>query len=382
MKRKMEMMLLIAGMVAMVCLLGCASASGAGEGTITSAPFGTTPDGTKVDIFTLKNASGMEARICNYGGLVVSLKTPDRNGHFDDVVLGYDDLDNYIKRNPFFGALVGRFANRIAKAKFTLDGKTYTLAANHKGINSLHGGLKGFDKQIWKAQTSVHNGEPSLELTYFSKDGEEGYPGNLNVKATYTVTKDNALRLDYTATTDEDTVVNFSHHSYFNLATNGGVLNHEVMINADKFTPVDSTLIPTGELRPVAGTPFDFRTPHKIGERINDADEQLKIAGGYDHNWVINKHAGELAVCARVTEPTSGRVMEVLSTEPGLQFYSGNFLDGTITGKGGKVYHGRAAFCMEPQHFPDSPNQPNFPSTVLKPGQVFHSTIEYRFSAK
>ncbi len=381
MKVKMELILLAGAIVLAGCLLGCAAAGG-GDGTITQEPFGATPDGTKVDIFTLRNSSGMEARICNYGGLVVSLKTPDRNGKMTDVVLGYDNLESYIKRNPFFGALVGRYANRIAKAKFVLDGKTYTLAANHKGINSLHGGLKGFDKVMWKATASVKNGEPSLELTYFSKDGEEGFPGNLNVTATYTLTRDNALRLDYTATTDKDTVVNFSHHSYFNLAGDGDVLNHEVMINADKFTPVDSTLIPTGELRPVAGTPFDFRTPHKIGERIGAADEQLKIAGGYDHNWVINKPANALALCARVTEPTSGRVMEVLSTEPGLQFYSGNFLDGSITGKGGRAYHGRAAFCMEPQHFPDSPNQPSFPSTVLKPGQVFHSTIEYRFSAK
>jgi aldose 1-epimerase len=381
MKVKMELILLAGAIVLAGCLLGCAAA-GSGDGTITQEPFGSTPDGTKVDIFTLKNANGMEARICNYGGIVVSIKTPDRNGKMADVVLGYDNLDSYIKRNPFFGALVGRYANRIAKAKFTLDGKTYTLAANHKGINALHGGLKGFDKQVWKASTSVHNGEPSLELTYFSKDGEEGYPGNLNVKAVYTLTRDNALRLDYTATTDKDTIVNFSHHSYFNLAGDGDVLNHEVIINADKFTPVDNTLIPTGELRPVTGTPFDFLTPHKIGERIGAADEQIKIAGGYDHNWVINKPAGELAVCARVTEPTTGRIMEVLSTEPGLQFYSGNFLDGSITGKGGRAYHGRAAFCMEPQHFPDSPNQPSFPSTVLKPGQVFHSTIMYRFSAK
>lgn len=377
---KMMEIILLAGMVLITgCLLGCASGGGAG-GEISQEPFGTTPDGTKVDIFTLRNPGGIEARICNYGGIVVSLKAPDRKGRLEDVVLGYDDLAAYIKRNPFFGAMVGRFANRIAKAKFTLDGKTYMLAANNNGVNALHGGLKGFDKVVWKAKAMQSPKGPVLELTYFSKDGEEGYPGNLNVKAVYTVTKDNALRLDYTATTDKDTIINLSQHSYFNLAGGGDVLNHEVFINADKFTPVDSLQIPTGELRPVAGTPLDFRQPHKIGERIHDPYPQLQISKGYDHNWVINKSADELAVVARVKEVNSGRVLEVLSTEPGLQFYTGNNLNGTITGKGGCVYQAYAAFCMEPQHFPDSPNHPQFPSTVLRAGQGFHSTIEYRFS--
>ena len=377
---KMMEIILLAGVVLVAgCLLGCAGGGGA-ESKISEEPFGTTPDGTKVDIFTLRNPGGIEARICTYGGIVVSLKAPDRNGRLEDVVLGYDDLAAYIKKNPFFGAMVGRFANRIAKAKFTLDGKTYTLAANNNGVNALHGGLKGFDKVVWAAKARQSPEGPALELTYFSKDGEEGYPGNLNVKAVYTLTKDNALRLEYTATTDKDTIINLSQHSYFNLAGGGDVLNHEVFINADKFTPVDSLQIPTGELRPVAGTPFDFRQPHKIGERIHEPDDQLRISNGYDHNWVINKPADELAVVARVTEATSGRMLEVLSTEPGLQFYTANNLNGTIIGKGGRAYQAYAAFCMEPQHFPDSPNHPEFPSTVLKSGQVFHSTIEYRFS--
>jgi aldose 1-epimerase len=378
--KKMMAMILLAGVVVLAgCLLGCAS-GGAGS-QIDQELFGVTPDGANVYIYTLRRPGGIEARICTYGGIVVSLKAPDRNGHMADVVLGYDDLESYVKKNPFFGALVGRYANRIANAQFTLDGKTYKLAANN-GVNSLHGGLKGFDKVIWDAHAEEGMNGPMLELTYYSKNGEEGFPGNLNVKAVYTVTSDNALRLDYTATTDKDTVVNLSQHSYFNLAGKGDVLNHEVFINADKFTPVDSMLIPTGELKPVKGTPFDFRdpVPFKIGERINQPDEQLQFAKGYDHNWVINKPADELAVVARVTEPTSGRVLEVSSTEPGLQFYTGNNLNGTITGKYGWTYGAHAAFCMEPQHFPNSPNQTNFPSTELKPGQVFRSTIIYRFS--
>ncbi len=362
------------------CLLGCASMSGS-SGNISKAPFGKTPDGTPVDIYTLRNANGVEARICTYGGIVVSLKTPDKNGKLGDVVHGYDDLDSYVKNNPFFGCFVGRYGNRIAKGKFTLDGKTYTLATNN-GPNHLHGGVKGFDKAVWTAQlvSGPHGG--ALEMRYTSKDGEEGYPGNLSVTALYTLTGDNGLRLDYTATTDKPTVVNLTQHSYYNLAGSGDVLNHEVMIAADKFTPVDATLIPTGELRPVKGTPLDFTTPTKIGARINADDEQLKLGNGYDHNFVLNKPAGQLGLAARVYEPTSGRVMEVLTSEPGMQLYSGNFLDGTITGKGGWVYKQRSAFCMEPQHFPDSPNQPGFPSTVLRPGQTYKNTIVYRFSVR
>jgi aldose 1-epimerase len=361
-------------------LAGCAALPSARE-SISKQSFGKAPDGTPVDLYILHNSKRAEARICNYGGIVVSLKVPDRNGQFGDVVFGYDHLDGYLKSSPFFGALIGRYGNRIAKGKFTLDGKEYTLATNNYP-NCLHGGNKGFDKVVWKAKDRITPAGPALELRYLSKDGEEGFPGNLSVVATYTLTEDNELRLDFSATTDKDTVVNLTHHSYFNLAGKGDILNHEVMIEADTFTPVDDTLIPTGELRPVQGTPFDFRTPTAIGARINQDDEQLKFGKGYDHNFVINKPLGQLGLMARVYEPTTGRVMEVLSTEPGLQFYSGNFLDGTITGKGGWVYQFRDAFCMEPQHYPDSPNHPTFPSIVLKPGQTYQNTIIYRFSVK
>jgi len=349
---------------------------------LTGEPFGQTLDGTPVEIYTLHNASGMTARIMTYGGIVQSLKVPDKNGNFGDVVLGYDTLDGYLTNSPYFGALIGRYGNRIAKGHFTLDGQTYTLATNN-GPNSLHGGLKGFDKRVWKVVRAENTPQgPQLELTYTSPDGEEGYPGTLKVTALYTVTPHNSLRLDYTATTDKDTVVNLTQHSYFNLAGHGDILNHEVYINADKFTPVDSTLITTGELRPVDGTPFDFRTPATIGSRVNASDEQIKFGGGIDHNWVINHPMGELGLDARVSDPTTGRTMEVWSTEPGLQFYSGNFLDGTIVGKAGQVYQYRNAIAMEPQHYPDSPNHPNFPSVVLKPGEVYHNTIIYHFGVK
>jgi aldose 1-epimerase len=355
------------------------------KGKITSEPFGTTKEGTHVELYTLRNAKGAEAKITNYGGIVVALRVPDRNGQPGDVVLGFDNLDGYTspayaKSNPYFGALIGRYGNRIGKARFTLGGKEYKLAANN-GPNHLHGGVKGFDKVIWEARP-IDGDEPALELKYLSKDGEEAYPGNLNVTAVYTLTNDNALKVDFTATTDKETIVNLTHHSYFNLAGKGDILGHEVMINADETTPVDSTLIPTGKLAPVKGTPFDFNAPTAIGARINDNNEQLKFGKGYDHNWVIKKTAGELALMARVYEPTTGRVLEVLSTEPGLQFYSGNFLDGTLTGKGGWVYQFRNGFCMEPQHYPDSPNQPKFPPVVLKPGDTYKNTIIYRFSTK
>ena len=346
---------------------------------ITEKPFGNDTQGAAVTLYTLKNRNGAEVSICNYGGLVTSLKVPDRSGKPGDVVLGFDNLADYIKDSPYFGALIGRYGNRIAKGKFTLDGNQYTLATNN-GPNALHGGLKGFDKVVWHSRAYQSALGPALELTYLSKDGEEGYPGNLSVKAVYTLTEDNALKLEYTATTDKDTVVNLTQHSYFNLAGKGTVLDHVVMIDADKFTPVDSTLIPTGELRPVDGTPFDFRKPTAIGARIGQDDEQLKFGNGYDHNWVINGRSGDVRVMARVYEPTSGRILEVLSSEPGLQFYTGNFLDGTLKGKNGQVYQFRNAFCMEPQHFPDSPNKPAFPSVVLRPGAVYHNTIIYRFS--
>ena len=355
------------------------------RGAIASAPFGVTPGGVAVQLYTLRNRHGMQASIATYGGIVTSLTAPDRAGHFADVVLGYDSLDGYLKQSPYFGALVGRYANRIARAKFALNGVTYTLAINN-GANSIHGGRVGFDKVVWKVtNTAVTPEGPQLTLSYLSHDGEEGYPGNLSVTATYTLTEDDAVRLEYRATTDQDTVVNLSQHSYFNLrgaGHPGDVLGHIVEIKADRFTPVDEGLIPTGELRPVAGTPFDFRRPMAIGARIGEADPQLRFGKGYDHNWILNARPGELALDATVYEPESGRVLEVLSTQPGLQFYTGNFLDGSITAKDGRVYAFRHGFCMEPQHFPDSPNHPGFPSTVLKPGETYRNTIVFRFTAR
>ncbi len=351
------------------------------RGQISQKFFGGTSEAKAVELFTLRNAGGAEARITNYGGIVTHLLVPDRAGKLGDVVLGYDSLDGYLKNNPYFGCLVGRFGNRIAGGKFSLDGKTYTLAQNN-GSNSLHGGLKGFDKVVWDAKPVETELGPALELCHFSPDGEEGYPGNLSVTAVYTLTHDNALRLDFTATTDTATVVNLTHHSYFNLAGAGDILNHELLIPAERFTPVNANLIPTGELRPLKGTPLDFSTPTKIGARINQPDEQLKLGRGYDHNFVLNNPSGELVLAARVFEPTTGRVMEVETTEPATQFYSGNFLDGSITGKGGRVYAQRSGFCLEPQHFPDSPNQPAFPSTVLRPGGKYTNTISYKFSAR
>jgi aldose 1-epimerase len=364
-------------------LAGVSSSQSTGKEYIEKGRFGITPDGMRVSIYKLHNKNGFEASILTYGGIVVSLKAPDEYGFYGDVVLGYDDLDSYVTNSPYFGALIGRYGNRIAKGHFTLDGTTYTLATNNYP-NALHGGLKGFDKRVWHATTNAGKDGPELILDYLSKDGEEGYPGNLKVTATYTLMRDNALRLEYTAETDKDTVINLTQHSYFNLRGDGfgNILHHQVMIPADRFTPVDSTLIPTGELKPVEGTPFDFRTATAIGERIGQEDEQLKFGGGYDHNWVINKKFGDLTLMARVTSPETGRVLEVFSTEPGLQFYTGNFLDGTIKGKGKRVYAHRGAFCMEPQHYPDSPNKPEFPTVELKPGQVYHNTIIYRFSVE
>jgi aldose 1-epimerase len=355
----------------------------AAEPTITSKPFGTTAGGQKVTQYTLTNAKGSSATIINYGGTVTSLRVPDRKGKLGDVVLGFNNLADYEKKSPYFGCLVGRFGNRIAKGMFELGGKTYHLPINN-GPNSLHGGLKGFDKVVWDASPEMTKQGPSLKLTYVSKDGEEGYPGTLSVTATYTLTDKNELKLVYRAKTDKPTIVNLTHHSYFNLAGQGrgDILGHVVTIHANKYTPVDKDLIPTGKLATVKGTPFDFRKPTSIGARINERDEQLLNGKGYDHNWVAAKLPGRLGVIAKVEEPTSGRVMEVLSTEPGVQFYSGNFLDGTLVGKGGKVYNLRNAFCFEPQHFPDSPNRKNFPSTVLKPGQTYKNTIIYRFSTE
>jgi aldose 1-epimerase len=346
--------------------------------------FGKMPDGTEVFIYTLKNRAGMEVRITNYGGIVVSLRVPDRSGSFDDVVLGYDSLAGYLKETPYFGALIGRYGNRIRNGKFVLDGREYVLATNN-GPNHLHGGLKGFDKVVWKAEAVHTTDGPSLVLTYVSKDGEEGYPGTLAVKAVYTVTESNELTVDFNATTDRATVVNLTHHTYFNLAGANGnstILGHLMMIDADRFTPVDSTLIPTGVLQDVTGTPMDFRTPIEIGARINGDDVQLKRGGGYDHNWVLNNSGKGMRTIARVTEPVTGRVLEVKSAEPGLQFYSGNFLDGTLTGKYGRTYVHRYGLCLEPQHFPNSPNEKSFPTVVVRPGETYTNHIVYAFSAK
>jgi aldose 1-epimerase len=350
---------------------------------ISKTTFGTLPDGKTADIYTLKNAAGMEAKITNYGGIVVSLTAPDKNGTFADVVLGCDSLSGYVKGVPFFGALVGRYGNRIGKGKFTLDGKTYTLATNN-GPNHLHGGKVGFDKVLWEA-TPMEGAEPSLKLTYVSKDGEEGYPGTLNVEVTYQLKNDNSLSIDYKATTDKPTVVNLTNHSYFNLTGDPSktISDHELELKADKFVPVDKTLIPTGELKPVAGTPFDFTKSAKIGSRINDSsDVQIKYGLGYDHCWVLNASADSLNAFATVYEPTSGRVMEVLTTEPAVQFYTGNFLDGTVTGKNGVIAKYRTGLCLETEHYPDSPNKPSFPTTVLRPGQTYQTTTVYRFSAR
>ena len=350
--------------------------------SITKASFGKTAEGAPVDLYTLKNAAGMEVAIATFGGRIVSLKAPGRNGQFTDVVLGFDNMEGYLGEHPYFGALVGRYGNRIAKGQFKLDGKTYKLAINN-GVNALHGGLKGFDKVVWTAR-EVPGGDPSVELTYVSKDGEEGYPGSLTEKVTYSLTAANELKIEYSATTDKDTVVNVTNHSYFNLAGqgHGDILSHVLQLNAAKFTPVDAGLIPTGELKNVEGTPFDFRQPTVIGSRINAEDEQIKRGGGYDHNFVVDGSAGTLRLAARVSEPTSGRMLEVSTTEPGVQFYTGNFLDGTVKGKGGVAYAKRTGFCLETQHFPDSPNHPDFPTTALKAGAEYNSTTVFKFSVQ
>jgi aldose 1-epimerase len=354
--------------------------------SITKASFGKTADGQSVDIYTLTNQRGMQVRITNYGGIVVSLTAPDRDRNFADVALGYNDLASYEKPPfPYFGAIIGRYGNRIAKGRFTLNGVEYKLAANN-GENHLHGGIKGFDKMVWTVrQVRTTPAGPALFLTYVSKDGEEGYPGNLTVNVVYTLTHKNELKIDYVASTDKDTVTNLTHHSYFNLAGegNGDILGHSLLLKANTFVATNDQAIPTGELRNVANTPFDFRTANTIGARINqETDEQIKFGKGYDHTWVINGRAGSLRQAAVVYEPTSGRVMEVWTTEPGVQFYTGNYLDGTITGKSGKPYPRRSGFCLETQHYPDSPNQPGFPTTTLKKGATYRSTTIYRFYAR
>lgn len=344
-------------------------------------PFGRTPAGEAVELFTLSRPGAPRVAITSWGGYVVSLVAPDRAGREADVTLGHADLSGYLSDAGYFGCLVGRYANRIAKAAFTLDGKRYALTAND-GPNTLHGGPTGFARRLWTAKVVAGPGGDALELTYVSQDGEEGYPGQLTAKVVYSLREDGGLAIDYTATTDAPTVVNLTNHAYFNLAGEGEgtILGHEMRLEADAFTPVDATLIPTGESRKVAGTPFDFRTPVAIGARIEAADEQIQFGHGYDHNFVVRGTPGTLRLAVRVVEPKSGRVLEALTTEPGIQFYTGNFLDGKVKGKSGKPYLRRGGFCLEAQHFPDSPNQPAFPSVVLRPGQTYRQTTIYRLT--
>jgi aldose 1-epimerase len=343
--------------------------------TVKKSDFGRLPDGTAVDLYTLTNARGLLAKVASYGTIITELHVPDREGMLGDVVCGFDNLGQYLKGHPYFGCTVGRFANRIANGKFALDGKTYTLAVNN-GPNSLHGGIKGFDKVVWRA---AQVGQAAVRFCYASPDGEEGYPGNLSVEVTVTLTEANELRLDYAATTDKPTPLNLTNHSYFNLAGTGDVLNHELQIEADAYTPPDANQIPTGEIAPVKGTPLDFTTPHRIGERFSRLGN---APVGYDHNFVLHTGGKTLARAARVVEPRTGRVMEVHTTEPGVQLYTANWFDGSLTGKGGVVYRQHAAFCLETQHYPDSVNKPNFPSTILRPGETYRQTTLHRFSTQ
>jgi aldose 1-epimerase len=365
-----------------LCTISGAAFSAQGAPMIKNEAFGTTPDGKAVELYTLTNTQGMEVRVITYGGIIVSVKTPDKKGHFADVTLGFDDLASYTSRNPFFGALVGRYGNRIGNAKFTLDGKEYTLAKNN-GPNSLHGGLKGFDKVVWAAQPFQKGTEVGLILKYTSADGEEGFPGTLHVTVTYTLNDHNEFSINYQATTDKATPINLTNHTYFNLSGegSGSILADELMLNADHYTPVDAGLITTGKIESVKGTPCDFTKPTAIGARIDAKDEQLKFGEGYDLNFVINRQGPGLVLAARVYDPNSGRVLEVDTTEPAVQFYTANHMT-KMVGKHGHTYDKRSAFCLETQHYPDSPNKPNFPSTILRPGQTYNTTTVWKFSTR
>ncbi len=380
---KLMMITTLTFSVLAVLALAYQHAPAAGRASIKRQAFGKLPDGREADLYVLTNKNGLEAAVTNYGATLVWLKVPDRSGELADVILGYDNLDGYVNDKSYFGATVGRYANRVAHGRFVLDGVTYNLPKND-GENSLHGGKVGFNKRLWDAKEISGNAGPALQLHYLSKDGEEGYSGNLSVEVTYTLTDNNELRVDYAATTDKDTVLNLTNHAYFNLGGQGegDILQHQLLLHADRFTPVDATLIPTGELRAVKGTAFDFTKATAIGARINQPDEQLKLGRGYDHNFVLNGKNGALKPAGQVYEPKTGRVLEIATTEPGIQFYSGNFLDGTVHGKAGKAYKHRYGLCLETQHFPDSPNKPQFPSTELKPGQRFQSTTVLKFSAR
>jgi aldose 1-epimerase len=378
MKTRRQIGVALVGVLALMTLpLSSVSAQKAKAG-IMQSEFGKLPDGTTISLYTLTNKNGMTAKITNYGGIVTELHVPDKAGALGDVVWGFSSLDGYLKGHPYFGCITGRVANRIAKGKFMLEGKEYTLATNN-APNHLHGGDKGFDKRVWKAEAKMVSGNPSLTLTYRSPDAEEGYPGTLEVTVTYTVSDKNSLKIDYTAKTDKATPVNLTNHSYFNLAGTGDIRQHQLQLMAKRYTPTDDTLIPTGDLAPVAGTPLDFTTPTAIGARIDGVGGEPK---GYDHNYVLDSGGGKLALAAKVYEATTGRVMEVYTTEPGIQLYTGNFLDGTLTGKNGVVYKQHSALCLETQHFPDSINQPKFPSVVLKPGATYKTSTEYRFSVQ
>ena len=361
-------------------LVGTSMAAAQTRG-ITRQTWGKTAAGEAVDLYTLTNGKGASVQIATLGGTVVSLKVPDKAGTLGDVVLGFDSLDGYLGAHPFFGVLVGRYGNRIGNAQFTLDGKTYTLAKNN-GVNTLHGGRKGFDKYVWKAREVASPDGLAVELTHVSPDGDEGYPGTLSVTVRYTWTESTGLRIDYTATTDKPTVLNLTNHSYFNLSAGASatILDHTLHLLADTFTPVDKGLIPTGELRAVAGTPFDFSKPRRIGEFIDATDEQIAFGGGYDHNFVFRRPEATMRMGARVVDPASGRILDLTTTEPGVQFYTGNFLDGSVKGRGGKAYVKRSGFCLETQHYPDSPNKPAFPSVVLRPGETYKTTTQYTFS--
>ncbi|MBL8268227.1 aldose epimerase family protein [Steroidobacter sp.] len=353
------------------------------KNTISKAAFGTLPDGTAVDLYTFVNANGMEVRASNYGGIITALLVPDGDGKVGDITLGLKSFDDYVKNPPYFGAIIGRYGNRIAKGQFKIDDQTYKLPKND-GPNTLHGGLKGFDKVVWQAEPFEKEDSVGVIFTYASKDGEEGFPGNLQTRVTYTLTDKNELSFEYHATTDKPTVVNLTQHAYFNLAGdgNGDVLGHEFTIYANEYTPVNKLLIPTGKVESVTDTPFDFRNKVKLGDRVNADDEQIKFGKGIDHNFVIKRKEPGLTLAARVSEATSRRVMEVFTTEPGVQFYSGNFLDDTLAAKSGKPYAKHSGFALETQHYPDSPNQPEFPSTVLRPGEEYNSKTVYAFSVR
>ncbi len=370
---------IITFLLAAILLMNCApKEKDAKKMDVSKNKFGTA-DGKEVYLYTITNKNGMTAKITNYGAIVQTLIAEDKKGQFEDIVLGYDKLEDYLKETPYFGAIVGRYGNRIKLGKFSLNGEEYTLATNNDP-NHLHGGLKGFDKVVWDAETTKNG----LKLSYISKDGEEGYPGNLQCTVIYTLTDDNELKIEYEATTDKATPVNLTHHGYFNLSGNckTDILGHELWLNADRFTPVDNNLIPTGELRPVTGTAFDFTTAKAIGARVNNDEEQLKFGLGYDHNWVLNDADGSMKLQASLYEKTSGRFMEVFTEEPGMQFYCGNFLDGSNVGKNGRIYNYRNGLCLETQHYPDSPNKPEFPSTILQPGEIYKTMTVYKFSVK